>query len=836
MTKQCTLCELPVENADFENKSGNVFCCKGCQQIHETLPEVAEIEASDIQSTVDSSETPDDDTPADGFERTFLEVQGMYCVTCEAFIETLATTDESIDSASANYVTETVRVDYDPESITETDIRDQLTGYGYTAYPREDPIRKQQLDNRAFVRLAVGVLVGMMVMFQYLVIIYPTYFGGLFYDERTAEFLAAQMGAAGGGYFFVVIGVLTSIVLFYTGMPLLRGAWVSLRMRSPNMDLLVSLAAMSAYVYSTVAFLTGGQHIYYDVTVAIIVIVTIGKYYESSIKDEATALLSDLTSVQVNEARYLPDFPQSERTETIPLEQLEGGTHILVRAGERIPVDGMVIDGQGITDESIITGESLPVSKSDASTVVGGSILLDGALIIEVNEGANSSIDRISNLVWNLQSSESGIQKLADKLAVIFVPVVLILAILVSAMYIYLGGSMQSAVLVGLTVLIVSCPCALGLATPLAVASSIREALERHIVIFDDTVFERIRDADTLILDKTGTLTTGNMRVKSTDVTDALLNKAAKLEQRSAHPVAKAIVEAYGPTADGGRPLYDHSQSNSSSHSEVVEEENDSSIPENNLPSATASSVRNFSSHAKGVSGDVDGISVAIGHPDYFDELKWDVPKSVMDTLASARRDGHVPVAVGKEGKASGVVVLEDSTRDSMEEMLDWFDGKGVDIVILTGDDESATATFKSNPKISTVFAGVPPEAKVETVRRYASDGITVMVGDGTNDAPALAAADLGIALGSGTAMAADAADIALIDDDLASLTEVFQLAAAANRRVKTNIGWAFCYNAIAIPLAITGLLNPLFAAVAMATSSILVVTNSSRSLLKKEP
>lgn len=827
MTVDCTLCELPADDVDVVDEDGNRFCCEGCRHVHHSLPEMADVTAADVRSR-ESTDTAEPDVPPEGYERTYLDVEGMHCVTCESFIEAVATGSDGIDGASANYVTDTVRVDFDPDRMDPAGIRESISGLGYTAYPREDAISKIQADNRAFARLAVGVLVGMMVMFQYVVIIYPTYFGGLFYDARTAAFLAEMMDATGGGYFFVVIGVLSSIVLLYTGKPILRGAWVSVRMRSPNMDLLVAIAAVSAYLYSTLVVFTGGSHIYYDVTVAIVVIVTVGNHHESSVKARATELLSDLTTVQVDEATRLDGADE----ETVQLDDLSGGDRILVRSGERVPVDGTIVDGNATADESVITGESLPVPKTTGDVVVGGSIVVDGALVVSVDDGATSSLDRITDLVWDLQSSTSGIQKLADKLATIFVPLVLVLALVVGGGYLVFGADVRTAMLAGLTVLIVSCPCALGLATPLAVASGVREALEHGIVVFDDTVFERIREADTLVLDKTGTLTTGNMHVIDSDAPDSVLALAGVLERRATHPVAEAIASTFAVDTDGGRTLPPDDPDERYSETGDANGDRTPDLREDE-ETRSSSRITAFKNHPRGVTGSVDGTPIAVGHPSLFDDIDWVVPDGIRSRIDDERDDGRVPVAVGRDGRADGVVVVGDELRPGVDETLSWFADEEVEVVVLTGDDEQAAMRFREHDHVDEVFAGVPPEAKAETVDRFSARGQTVMVGDGTNDAPALAAADLGVALGGGTAIAADAADVAIVDDDLRSIARTFELATAAGKRVKGNIAWAFLYNAIAIPLAVTGLLNPLFAAAAMASSSLLVVTNSSRQLLE---
>ncbi|APX96378.1 heavy metal translocating P-type ATPase [Natronorubrum daqingense] len=807
----CTLCELPVEESGV-TVDGNAFCCAGCRDVYETLGDIETVDADDVREA--RTEGDEERSVPPDHETTFLEVDGMYCATCEAFIESVATATDGVSHASSSYVTDTARIDHDPERVSVEDLKAEISRLGYSAYDREDSISRRRANNWEMGRIAVGVMMGMMVMLQYIIIIYPTYFGGLFYDERTTEFFTETLASDLATPFYLMIGALTTIILVITGKPILQGAYVAVKTRSPNMDLLVAIAAGSAWLYSTLSIAVSGPHIYYDVTVAIIVIVSVGSYYESEIKRKATERLSDLTTVQVDEARRLTAHGE---TEDVALEDLEAGDRVVVRSGERVPIDGRVVDGEAAVDEAVVTGESLPVTKTDGHDVVGGSTVSNGALTIEVGEDATSTLDRISELVWDLQSGTHGIQKLADKLATIFVPLVLVLSVVVTTIYLLTGAGIADALLVGLTVLIVSCPCALGLATPLAVAAGIRDALERSIVVFDDSVFERLRSAETVVFDKTGTLTTGDMTVVETDCDGDLLEQAATLEAQSSHPIGAAIA-AERAVPDGGAVESDAA-------SERVQEADEAD--------ASAERVDSFESHRKGVSGVVDGEEVVVGHPDLFRDRGWTVPDEISDRVAAGRETGRVPVAVGRDGRAEGVVVVGDDLREGWEETLTAISDADADVVVLTGDDAQAASRFREHAAVDQVFAGVPPEGKAETVDRLSATGDTVMVGDGTNDAPALAAADLGIALGGGTAMAADAADVALVDDALSSVETVFELAQATDRRVKGNIGWAFCYNGIAIPLAVTGLLNPLFAAIAMGLSSLLVVTNSSRALLE---
>ncbi|MBP1987474.1 heavy metal translocating P-type ATPase [Halolamina salifodinae] len=806
----CALCGLSLSRGRIEGED-ETFCCVGCRDVHDALGDVSDIDEDDVREAAESEDAVDDEPP-EGYERSYFHVSGMHCTTCEAFLESLAAREEGVSGTQASYVTETVRVDHDPETIDETAVAESLTTAGYVAADREDHTAADRAEDSLLWRVAAGAMLGMSVMIPYIVYIYPVHFN--LYPPWLAEMAREQL--AGGSYFFVVLGLLTALILFGVGQPILRGALVSLRTRKPNMDLLVALAAVSAFSYSALAAALGRIDVYFDVTVAIIVVVTAGNYYESSIKHRAMGMLSELRRDQVSDAtRYEPD----DSTMTVDVAELEGGDRVLVRTGERVPVDGEVIDGDGTVDEAVVTGESLPVSKRAGDSVVGGSVLSSGSLVVRVGEGATSSVDRVTSLLWNLQSGNGGIQKLADKLAVIFVPTVVLLAAVAGVSYFLLGAGITQSVLVSLTVLLVSCPCALGLATPLAVAAGIRDAIERNIVVFDETVFERLRSVDTVVFDKTGTLTTGQLKLRTADAPDDLLAAAAALEARSSHPVADAIAGAFsdgangsgtgGARTDGGTVA-----SGGSDSTNVVTE---------------------FTNHANGVSGTVDGRSILVGHPDLFRERGWTLSEGLVERAEHARNAGDLPIVVGRDGTAMGTVVLGDQPRDGWKETVSALGDRGIEVVLLTGDEGEATTTFRDHPAIDRVFAGVPPEGKVETVRRLGAGRSIAMVGDGTNDGPALAATDLGVALGSGTAIAVDAADMAIVDDDLDSLQTVFDLSTAAGTRVKQNIGWAFLYNAVAIPLALSGMLNPLFAAVAMAASSLLVVTNSSRPLLDEE-
>ena len=780
MTESCELCDLPVRETRVED-DGDVFCCRGCKEVYATLGDV----------DVEEVREEENDEPPEDCETSFLHVGGMHCTACEVFVESAATEHEGVEEASASYATETVRVDYDEDAVSEDELPDVVTGAGYEASHRYDEEARREARNENIGRLIVGGFFGMMVMVWYAVFLYPTYFG---YEPLFT------LSSSAGYFLFGYIVVMTSVVLFYTGAPILRGAYVSLRARQPNMDLLVALAAVSAYVYSTAALGFGRTDLYYDVSVAVVLVVSVGGYYERRMKRRALGSLADVTEVRVDEARR-------EDGTTVTVEEVEEGDRLLVREGERVPVDGVVVEGSAAVDDSVVTGEAEPTTVGEGDYVVGGSVVTDDAVVIEA-AGDEGALDRLTSLLWDLQSAEGGVQRLADRLATVFVPLVVTVAAAVFAYRLAAGAGVEASVLAALTVLIVSCPCALGLATPLAVASGVREAVQRRIVVSDDTVFERVRDVDTVVFDKTGTLTTGRLEVVDVAGDGRTVGRAAAVERLSSHPVAEAVVrfndETHAETAaaDGGVSGY----------------------------AGADVDAAGFEEHAKGVEGVVDGDRVLVGDPALFDDEGWKLD-AVRDAVEEAGDRGRA-VVVGWSGEARGVLTVAEKPREGWREVVEAVADRGKRVVVLTGDEGEAARRYEETEAVDRVFAGVPPEAKAETVRRLRDEGTTAMVGDGTNDAPALAEADLGVAMGGGTALASDAADVTVLDDDLSKLETVVEISNAARRRTRRNIGWAFLYNSVAVPLAVVGVLNPLLAAGAMATSSLLVTINSSRPLV----
>ncbi|MFC6771237.1 heavy metal translocating P-type ATPase [Halorubrum pallidum] len=834
MTEKCYLCGREIQSSTFEADGERSFCSSGCHDVHTTLgaPDSLDVTQTTTENKIDEG---DDTVPPDQYRsRTFLRIDGMYSATCEAYLESLAEKQEGVISAEASYVTETIRVEHDPDTVSKESLRDVLSTLGYTAYLREDAssdvsetggttrraremggIRKRRDDQLLGMRYSVGFLFGAFLLVPYVAIIYPAHLASIF-DWQALEIFegAFRLDSEGAFVFLRLYFVMTGIILLFTGLPVLRGAYLSLKMRRPNTDLLVAITAISAYTYSTAAVILGQNDIFYDLAIVVTAAVTAIVFYESSIKQRALDRLTELTISQVERART---YDSDGKTEEVRVEDLNSGDVVLVRQGERVPVDGELVEDSCTVDEAIVTGESLPVLKRAGNEIIGGSIVTDGAALVRVGTDVTSSIDRITTAVWDLQSATHGVQRHADQLASYAVLLVVGAAVAIGgASVIAFDMSIPDAILLALLVLLAGSPWALGLATPLSVAKSLASALRRGIIIFDETVFERLRDIDTVVFDKTGTLTTGEMEVIEADAPADLLDAVAALEQRASHPAANAITTAFAHRNATDQGLDD--QSNSDNNGNETEK---------------TGQISEFTNHQSGIEGVIDGTPYLVGNLDLFAEQGWTVDDDIRSRVADARGFGQLSVVVGRDGTAEGLIVVGDEPRDGWDDTISRLGARDTDIVVLTGDDEEATDFFKQHEAVTHVFAKVPPEGKTATIRRLKSDGQVAMIGDGTNDAPALAAADLGISLGGGTALAADAADIAIVDNDIRSVETAFDLAGAARRRVKQNNLLAFSYNGIALLALAVGFFNPLSAAIAVIAGGGLVAVNTRRKLLQ---
>ncbi|ROP61422.1 cation-translocating P-type ATPase [Curtobacterium sp. PhB115] len=728
-----------------------------------------------------------------------LDITGMTCASCANRIERKLGKLPGV-TATVNYATEKAQVQVtadgpaDPAALIAAV---ESAGYGATvpappadettAEPdAEDP--SSALRRRLLVSTVLAVPVVLLSMIPALQ--FPNW-----------QWLALTLAAP---------------VAVWGALPFHRAAWVNARHGAATMDTLVSVGVLAAFGWSLYALFFGdagttGMHmtfswiatdpeatdLYLEVAAAVTVFILAGRYMEARAKQQSGAALRALLELGAKGATVLRDGVEHR----VAASSLVVGDVVVVRPGERIPSDGLVQDGSSAVDLSMLTGESVPVEVGPGDRVTGATINVGGRLVVGITRvGADTELARMGRLVEDAQTGKAEVQRLADRVSGVFVPIVIGLAALAFVGWLVLGGSVTAAFTAAVATLIIACPCALGLATPTALLVGTGRGSQLGILIGGPQVLERTRGVDTIVLDKTGTVTTGSMTLRSVTAVDesedAVLRLAAAVEHGSEHPVARAVVRAA-----------------TARHLDV--------------PTA-----EQFESTAgAGVRAIVDGDVVLVGGTRWL-ASSWAIALTAETEAAvdRAEADGATAVVVARNGSALGVVVVGDTVKPEAADAIARFRALGLHPVLLTGDNDGAARTVAEQVGIDEVHARATPASKLDTVRRLQAEGKTVaMVGDGVNDAAALAAADLGIAMGAGTDAAIAASDITVVSGQLTVVADAIRLSRATLRTIKGNLFWAFAYNVAAIPLAMAGLLNPVLAGAAMAFSSVFVVTNSLR-------
>ena len=768
---ECELCGLPTPIPPII-KNSHQFCCHGCSAVFSSFGKG--ILGGNMPLT-----TPKQTPPELTGSEAFLRIEGMHCSSCEILIQHNAEKLEGIHSVTTSYATSTAKVVYDPEIIDKSQLPEALSLSGYRAHYHSDKLSAKN-ENLALLRFVLSVGLAGMVMMLNVAFFYPVDLGLVSLKElEPVGWLAFKVVPK------VMFGF-TTIVIFVVGFPILRGAWIGIRTGILNMDNLLAIAILAAYGYSFGQIITGKLDLYFDVSAVIVAVVTVGRYYEREARNNATLELSNIIET------WAPSTQVVRNGEVISLtpDEIESGDILIVKEKEHIPVDGKIISGEGAIDESIMTGEPFPVIRETGDSVLGGTVIVEGNLEIEVGHSVESQMKNLARILWSVQSSTLGALGIADRMARVFVPLVLSIAIFVTGWMLWIGIQPGNALLAGLATLIVSCPCTFGLAVPLTTANAISSALRNGIIFSSADIFEKPAKYDTVAIDKTGTLTTAQMGVENIIGDDEIIEYAAAVERFSSHPIAEAISKL-----DSHRTASD------------------------------------FVVHpGKGAEATVDERRVAVGSKSLFALLNWKVDAQVELALSKLNCAEEVISYVGWDGSIFGAIITRDQRRPEWKQFVNQLQ-QDKHVVLLTGAEHQSGY----EDQVDELYVGVPPEAKAAVIRQFKSSGSVVMIGDGNNDAPAIAEADLGIAFGVPTSLAAEAADVVIPRGSLDQVFIAFELIEITRRRIRQNIGWAFLYNAFAIPLALSGLLNPLLAALAMATSSFLVVWNSSRKILKPD-
>ncbi len=730
-------------------------------------------------------------------------IQGMHCASCVQVLERALKKVDGVTEANVNLATTQATVTYDESKVTKDNLASAVSNVGYKALVDEEVKSEEEqkkekqkelndLRNKVITSLALGGLI-LWGSFPGLMQFSPS----LLQNSWVQLFLALP-------------------VQFWAGLTFYRATIPALRHRTANMDTLVAIGTSVAFGYS--AFVTIFPHIvksigiepipYFDTSSIIIGLILLGRYFEARAKGQTSEAIKKLIGLQAKTARVVRDGKEVD----IPIDQVQLGDIIRVRPGEKIPVDGIIVDGDSSIDESMITGESIPADKTKGDTVVGATFNNSGSFLYKATKiGSDTMLAQIIKLVQEAQGSKAPIQRIADLISSYFVPIVLMLAIVTFVLWYVFGPNptLLFALLNTVAVLVIACPCAMGLATPTAIMVGTGKGAENGILIKDAESLETANKINTVVFDKTGTLTNGKPEV--TDVIpfnklkeDELLLLAGSIEKGSEHSLAEAIVRK----AD-----------------------------EKKLKLESVTKFQAIAGH--GVEGIVGKQKVFFGNRRLMEKEKIDY-KTVTEQLAKLETEGKTVMLLAIDNKLAGLIAVADTIKESAKSGVKQLQDMGIEVVMITGDNQRTASAIGKKLGIDTVLAEVLPDQKEAEVRKLQQEGKRVaMIGDGINDAPALAAADIGIAMGTGTDVAIEAADITLVNKNLSSVASAITLSKKTMRTIRLNLFWAFGYNIILIPVAMGALypffhilLNPIFASVAMASSSISVVSNSL--LLKK--
>lgn len=725
-------------------------------------------------------------------EKVELDIRGMTCAACSTRIEKGLSKMEGISEANINLATESGTVEYTPGVVSIDDVLEKVKKLGYEAVVKQDQEEKESHKEKEIRNKRHLFIFSAILSFPLLL----TMLGHMPFD----------LGLSAPGFIEYpwTQFVLATVVQFYVGWPFYTGAYRALVNKSANMDLLVALGTSAAYFYSVVQAIlwqTGAiQHadLYFETSAILITLIILGKYIEALAKGRTTAAITNLLKLQAKEATVLRDGKE----ERIPVEQVQVGDHIIVKPGEKIPVDGEVIQGSTSIDESMITGESIPVDKGENDAVIGSTINKNGTITLTAKKvGKDTALAGIIKIVEEAQGSKAPIQRMADRISGVFVPIVVAIAVVTFAVWFMFvdPGVWSSALEASIAVLVIACPCALGLATPTSIMVGSGRGAEKGILFKGGEYLEGTQAIEAVLLDKTGTITEGKPRVTNVMTVSGSNNDfalVAAAEKRSEHPLAEAVM-AYA-----------------TEHDYEVEDPD---------------SFEAVSGH--GIQAQIDQHQVLVGTRKLMVEQGINT-ELVEDKLQEFEREGKTAVLAAIDGELRFTIGIADTVKPTSKKAIEELKNLGIEVYMMTGDNTRTAQAVAKEVGISEshVFAEVLPENKADKVSELQKKGKKVaMVGDGINDAPALAIADIGMAIGTGTDVAIEAADVTLVGGDLSNIAQAIKLSQKTMRNIRQNLFWALAYNSAGIPVAAIGLLAPWVAGAAMAFSSVSVVSNALR-------
>ena len=720
-------------------------------------------------------------------EKLEFDIRGMTCAACATRIEKTLNKMEGIGHATVNLATESATVELFPGALTIEAIKDRVKKLGYEAIPKMEEAEKEDFKEKDYQKkLRTFILSAVLtVPFVYMMV---------------ADYTGLPMTGIGNEW---VQLILAGIVQFYIGGPFYMGAFRALQNKSANMDVLVALGTSAAYFYSVYGVIRSlvqpgfVPDLYFETSAILITLILLGKLFEARSKGRTTEAIKALLNLQAKEATVLRDGKEVK----VPIEQVACNDLLIVKPGEKIPVDGLVIDGKSAVDESMITGESIPVEKVKDEKVIGSTLNKNGTLTIRAERvGKDTALAGIVKIVKEAQGSKAPIQRMADVISGIFVPIVVGIAIVTFLIWILFvnPGNWPSALDATIAVLVIACPCALGLATPTSIMVGTGKGAELGVLFKGGEYLETTQKLNVILLDKTGTVTKGKPEVTDfisfDEAEDQLLAKLVAAEKASEHPLAQAIIE-HGKAK--GVP--------------VLKSENFEAIP------------------GHGISVTINGDSLYIGTRKLMRE-KGIAYEAYEDQLELLERSGKTAMLIANHEHLKGIIAVADTIKESSKSAISKLKDMGLEVYMVTGDNERTARAIAEQAGIEHVFAEVLPENKAEKVKELQSQGKKVgMVGDGINDAPALASADIGMAIGTGTDVAIETADLTLVGGDLEHIARAITLSRKTMKNIRQNLFWALFYNSIGVPIAALGLLAPWVAGAAMAFSSVTVVTNALR-------